>query len=392
MTFQKTSNLVFIDTKVQDYQQLFDGVVSGAIPFVINTATDGIQQINQVLEQYPGKKTVHIISHGAPGCLYLGNSELSLETLKQYTPTIKQWNIDKLLIYGCHVASGDAGKEFMNKLQTLTGSNISASKSLTGAAVKGGNWDLEFTTSQNESSLALSETTIVAYNGVLNLLVTEDEYKTLKALYQNTNGDDWKYNGGWREWDFNSTTPPSYGTIDSWYGIALETQFNYASINIIDLDNNNLTGEIPKELGNLYNLKYLRLNNNNLTGEIPKGLGNSSKLKSLSLNNNNLTGEIPKELANSGILEYIYLNNNNLTGEIPKELGNPSSLRGLFLNNNELTGKIPKELGNLSNIKLGDLYLNNNKLTGEIPAELGNLSRLGSLYLNNNKLTGEIPG
>ena len=153
------------------------------------------------------------------------------------------------------------------------------------------------------------------------MLVTEDEYKTLKALYQNTNGDDWKYNGGWREWDFNSTTPPSYGTIDSWYGIALETQFNYASINIIDLDNNNLTGEIPKELGNLYNLKYLRLNNNNLTGEIPKGLGNSSKLKSLSLNNNNLTGEIPKELANSGILEYIYLNNNNLTGEIPKELG-----------------------------------------------------------------------
>ena len=170
ITFQKTSNLVFIDTKVKDYQQLFDGVVSGATPFAINTVTDGIQQINQVLEQYPGKKTVHIISHGAPGCLYLGNTELSLETLKQYTPIIKQWNIDNLLLYGCHVASGDAGEEFVNKLKTLTGSNISASKSLTGAAVKGGNWDLEFTTSQNESSLALSEATIVAYHGVLQLL------------------------------------------------------------------------------------------------------------------------------------------------------------------------------------------------------------------------------
>ena len=49
ITFQKTSNLVFIDTKVQDYQQLFDGVVSGAMPFVINTVTDGIQQIDKIM-------------------------------------------------------------------------------------------------------------------------------------------------------------------------------------------------------------------------------------------------------------------------------------------------------------------------------------------------------
>ena len=220
ITFQKTSNLVFIDTKVQDYQQLFNGVVSGAIPFAINTVTDGIQQINQVLEQYPGKKTVHIISHGAPGCLYLGNTELSLETLKQYAPVIEQWNIDNLLLYGCHVASGDAGEEFMNKLQTLTGSNISASKSLTGAAIKGGNWDLEFTTSQNESSLALSETTIVAYNGVLELL-HEDDYAALKALYQSTDGANWKNNRGWNSWNFKSSIPPNTSTASSWTGVTM---------------------------------------------------------------------------------------------------------------------------------------------------------------------------
>jgi hypothetical protein len=37
ITSQKTSPLVFIDTKVQDCQQLFDGVVSGTIPFHIIT-------------------------------------------------------------------------------------------------------------------------------------------------------------------------------------------------------------------------------------------------------------------------------------------------------------------------------------------------------------------
>ena len=220
ITFQKTSNLVFIDTKVQDYQQLFNGVVSGATPFAINTVTDGIQQINEVLEQYPGKKTVHIISHGAPGCLYLGNTELSLETLKQYAPVIEQWNIDNLLLYGCHVASGDAGEEFMNKLQTLTGSNISASKSLTGAAIKGGNWDLEFTNSQNESSLALSKAAIVSYNGVLQLL-HEDDYAALKALYQSTDGANWKNSDGWDKWNFNSSIPPNTSIAKSWAGVSL---------------------------------------------------------------------------------------------------------------------------------------------------------------------------
>ena len=41
-------------------------------------------------------------------------------------------------------------------------------------------------------------------------------------------------------------------------------------VTILVLDNNQLTGEIPKEIGKLINLKYLYLHNNQLTGEIPK--------------------------------------------------------------------------------------------------------------------------
>ena len=41
---------------------------------------------------------------------------------------------------------------------------------------------------------------------------------------------------------------------------------------------NQLTGEIPAELGNLANLQSLYLYNNQLTGEIPAELGNLANL------------------------------------------------------------------------------------------------------------------
>ena len=45
------------------------------------------------------------------------------------------------------------------------------------------------------------------------------------------------------------------------------------------LFNNQLTGEIPKEIGKLINLQELNLSNNQLTGEIPKEIGKLTNLK-----------------------------------------------------------------------------------------------------------------
>ena len=39
------------------------------------------------------------------------------------------------------------------------------------------------------------------------------------------------------------------------------------------LDDNQLTGEIPPEIGNLTNMTYLALSNNQLTGSIPPEIG-----------------------------------------------------------------------------------------------------------------------
>ena len=195
----------------------------------------------------------------------------------------------------------------------------------------------------------------------------------LVALYNATDGANWRINGNWL----------SNAPMGEWDGVTTNSD---GWVTHLDLQGNQLTGEIPAELGSLTNLERLWLAGNQLTGEIPAELGSLTNLEGLSLNDNQLTGEIPAELGSLTNLEELFLNNNQLTGEIPAELGGLSNLTRLWLQGNQLTGEIPAELGDLTRLTV--LYLHNNQLTGEIPAELGSLTHLDLQY---NQLTGEIP-
>ena len=60
-----------------------------------------------------------------------------------------------------------------------------------------------------------------------------------------------------------------------------------------------MSDEIPRELGSLSNLEQLYLRNNQLSGEIPKELESlDASLYTLTLRSNQLTGCIPTVLQN----------------------------------------------------------------------------------------------
>lgn len=59
---------------------------------------------------------------------------------------------------------------------------------------------------------------------------------------------------------------------------------------------NQLSGQIPRELGLLLNLEDLDLGINKLTGSMPTILGNMTRLTTLYLHHNQLSGQIPREL------------------------------------------------------------------------------------------------
>ena len=178
----------------------------------------------------------------------------------------------------------------------------------------------------------------------------------LVALYNATGGANWTNNDGWL-----TNTP-----IGQWHGVTTDGNGRVTSL---DLNDNQLSGTIPTQLGNLANLEELLLTRNQLTGTIPTWLGNLANLEELYLWENELTGTIPSELDSLSNLELLSLSSNQLTGEIPPELGSLSNLVELSLWENELTGTIPSELGNLSSLEL--LSLSSNQLTGGNTAGTG---------------------
>ena len=201
------------------------------------------------------------------------------------------------------------------------------------------------------------------------------ERSLLVALYNATDGDNWT----------NKTNWLSDNDISTWHGVSVSNGW----VTGLDLRNNNLTGTIPTELGNLINLTYLNLSYNELSGEIPEELSKLTKLEHLYLGNNELSGAIPVELGKLTKLEYLDFRDNELSGAIPVELGNLANLTYLDFEINKLNGSIPVELGNLSNLTY--LRLEHNELSGAIPVELSNLTKLEYLYLGDNALSGSIP-
>ena len=172
------TKILFIDSKVENCDRLISQVDPQTKVVILQPNQNGIDQISKSLGECCDVDTVHIISHGAKGTLYLGKSILNSENIHLYIESIQQWGKclsadGEILIYGCQVASGKEGKEFVRQLHQLTGANIAASETLTGNVNRGGNWNLEVIFGQLKSALAFTPEVRASYAGVLANIVVD---------------------------------------------------------------------------------------------------------------------------------------------------------------------------------------------------------------------------
>ncbi|KAL6897986.1 hypothetical protein ACP4OV_006582 [Aristida adscensionis] len=183
----------------------------------------------------------------------------------------------------------------------------------------------------------------------------------------------------------------------------------------------NVTGfwniaDIPLALFNLTELVTLDLSNNNLSGSIPPEVGNLTKLETCCstrhFNNNHLGGLFPPESSQLRNLQSLWMFDNYIEGPVPQFIENLTNLKNLRIYGMKLQGPIPKKfsnLRNLENLMIGDLEdgqssfdfiadgsnlatlsLRKCGIVGQLPSNPPNLPKLKYLDLRSNNLSGPI--
>mmetsp|Transcript_25046 Transcript_25046/g.51353 ORF Transcript_25046/g.51353 Transcript_25046/m.51353 type:complete len:111 (-) Transcript_25046:117-449(-) len=71
---------------------------------------------------------------------------------------------------------------------------------------------------------------------------------------------------------------------------------HHSKIPITRASDNDLSGQLPTELGKMEKLEYLYLEENDFESQIPTELGELTKLKLIHLHGNDLTGVMPEQI------------------------------------------------------------------------------------------------
>ncbi|KAF2312780.1 hypothetical protein GH714_040021 [Hevea brasiliensis] len=171
-------------------------------------------------------------------------------------------------------------------------------------------------------------------------------------------------------WDANAVDPCSWTMI---------TCSPDGLVTGLGAPSQSLSGTLSPSIGNLTNLQLVLLQNNNITGHIPSEFGRLSKLKTLDLSNNFFSCQIPNSLSNLKNIQYLRLNNNSLYGPIPSSLANMTQLSFLDLSYNNLSPPVPSFHAKTSNI------VGNPLICGTAKDCPGSIPTPQSLFLNGSQ-------
>jgi len=184
----------------------------------------------------------------------------------------------------------------------------------------------------------------------------------LVALYEATNGDRWFTNDGWLT-----------DMVEFWHGVTHVWE-------ICDAD------DVCE-----WRVRRIRIRDNNMSGELPPEIGMLDQMDRFDLIANNIYGNIPEQVAGMERLTHLYLNDNDLMSGIPpwEALVSLPNLTHLYTRGADFHGQIPPIVGEFPT--LTHWQASQNPYTGEIPPEIANISTLGYMLFATPLWTGQIP-
>ncbi|MBV6623635.1 MAG: DUF4347 domain-containing protein [Rivularia sp. (in: Bacteria)] len=129
MTNNRVNALVVIDPAIKDFHILEKSIKEGIIPqaeaLILQPNKKEVQQISSTVQKFSELSELHIISQGSPGCLYLGNSSLSVNNFNFHASQLRKWSVNNLYLYGCNIGAEEMGKKLLVRLYRTTGAVIS---------------------------------------------------------------------------------------------------------------------------------------------------------------------------------------------------------------------------------------------------------------------------
>ncbi len=164
--------MVFIDSRVNDLDQLVSHFDAGMEYKVLEASYDGLLQIEESLAGKSDYSSIQIISHGAAGAITIGSTLLNSNNLLQYQLQLDNighalTDSGDLLLYGCNVGAGVNGQQFVETLAQLTGADVAASDDVTGGTAAGGDWVLESEIGTIESVVPVADSALQQYDQTL---------------------------------------------------------------------------------------------------------------------------------------------------------------------------------------------------------------------------------
>ena len=138
------SVLLVVDERVPFDQEQVDALGAHVELLFIAPSEDGLKKAHNRFAAGTPFQSIHILSHGAQGRVFLGASDISAETLDRHSRDVQalgqlaETNGD-IFLYACDVAEGDEGQTFVEEFAQLTRRDVAASNDVTGSS---GDWVL----------------------------------------------------------------------------------------------------------------------------------------------------------------------------------------------------------------------------------------------------------
>lgn len=165
-------NLVVIDARLENRDQLAANLPVGTTALVVDPGQDAVAAISNALAQLGKVDSIQVFSHGASGQFTLGNQVFTRQTVEQMGERLSAWRDElnagaDIQLYGCDVGTGSAGQALVNELARWTGADVGASNNATGSQLAGGDWRLEVRNGDVDKTIALAAATLDNFQGLL---------------------------------------------------------------------------------------------------------------------------------------------------------------------------------------------------------------------------------